>query len=162
MGKSEYGERRALSAAGGLWQSWRSNGSGLIMLRTPLLVLALLGAPATAQPLSAVPGGDLGTLQLGSYACELPGDATGPAATPVPAEGFTVINASSYQAAGGRGSYLRTGSRVTMTSGPKRGQQFHRISAGFLRKIGPDGADSDLRCVRTTRNTGRETDIKAD
>jgi hypothetical protein len=39
-----------------------------------------------------------------------------------------------------------------MTSGPKRGARYHRLSEGFLRKQKADGSDSDLRCVIANRN----------
>lgn len=119
------------------------------MMRT-LPLLALLAA----APLEAAPGGAIGTLQLGSYVCELPGDATGAAGQRVAEHGFTVVNASSYTTTEGRGTYLLTGDVVAMTSGPKRGQRFHRLSQGFLRLIGRDGQDSDLRCVRRVMNNG--------
>ena len=65
--------------------------------------------------------------------------------------GFLVVNASSYEADGKRGTYLLVGESVTMTSGPKRGNRYHRQSSGFLRKLGPDGQPGDLRCLRRSR-----------
>lgn len=115
--------------------------------------LSLLALFAAA-PAVAAPGGAIDTLQLGAYVCELPGDATGPAGKRMTGDGFTVVNASSYTTIEGRGTYLLTGDVVAMTSGPKRGQRFHRLSQGFLRLIGPDGQDSDLRCVRRVMNNG--------
>ena len=50
---------------------------------------------------------------------------------------------------------------LVLTSGPKRGQKFHRISANFLRKLGPDGKDSDLRCVRRVINNFPAKDCSA-
>lgn len=91
-------------------------------------------------------------MPIGDYACELPGDATGAAGLRQPAEDFAVVNASSYRAAGAMGSYLLSGDRLTMTSGPHRGKRFHRMSDGFLRRMGADGEDSSLRCVRRKRN----------
>ena len=128
-------ERRALSAGGGLWQS-----------RVAAIAL-LLAAPAAAAP-----GGEIATMPRGDYVCELPGDATGPAGKPVPEEDFTIVTASSYRAGGAMGSYLLTGDRLTMTGGLHRGKRYHRLSEGFVRLIGPDGQDSDLRCVRRKRN----------
>ncbi len=116
-------------------------------LAAPMLVAALLTAPAFATP-----GGPLGVLQIGTYICELPGDATGPAGLHQESANFDVINASSYRNAKGRGTYLKTGDIVVMTSGPKRGERYHQLSDNFLRRIGPDGSDSDLRCVRRVPN----------
>jgi len=115
----------------------------------PALVLAALLLTAPAALMAET--GSLGTLLLGSYRCELPGDSTGPAGYRVPAEDFTVINASSYEADGTRGTYLLVGDSVTTTSGPRRGNRYHRQSSGFLRKLGPDGQLGDLRCLRRSR-----------
>lgn len=109
--------------------------------------LALLGA-LVAGPTLAAPGGPIDTVHRGAYTCSLPGDATGPAGFPVPEEGFEVLTGSSYATAEGRGAYLLTGDTLTMTSGPKRGQKFSRLSNNFLRKLAPDGSESTLRCVR--------------
>ena len=114
-------------------------------------ILPLLAVLA-AGPALAAPGGPITTLQLGTFVCELPGDATGPVGVRVPAHDFSITNASSYAANGGRGSYLLTGDTVVMTSGPRKGQRFHRISASFLRIMGPDGSDSPLRCIRQVSN----------
>jgi hypothetical protein len=114
-----------------------------------LLALPLTLLTATAD---AAPGGEIGTLQQGSYVCELPGDATGPAGRKVEAAGFTVVNASSYTTLQGRGTYLLTGNQVVMTSGPKRGERYLRLSPGFLRLADADGAASELRCVRRVVN----------
>lgn len=118
------------------------------LMRYPL-ALPLILLTATAD---AAPGGTIGTLQQGSYVCELPGDATGPAGRRVESAGFTVVNASSYTTTQGRGTYLLTGDKVVMTSGPKRGERYLRLSPGFLRLEGPDGTASDLRCVRRVAN----------
>lgn len=113
---------------------------------------AALLMTALAVPLAAAPGGGIATMPIGTYVCELPGDAAGPAGKHVPEADFSIVSASSYQAGTAMGAYLLTGDRLTMTSGPRRGQRYHRLSTGFLRLIGPDGKDSDLRCVRQTRN----------
>ena len=47
----------------------------------------------------------------------------------------------------------RGGDALTMTSGPKRGQTFHRLSSGFLRRT-EGGVDTALRCIRRVSNTG--------
>jgi hypothetical protein len=131
---------RALSLRGAFWQ-----------LRD--LVLGAGAALAlTAAPALAAPGGDIATLPIGDYICETPGDAAGPAGRHAPAEDFAVVTASSYRALGTLGSYLLTGDQLVMTSGVHRGKRYHRVSTGFLRKIGPDGKDSALRCVRRKRN----------
>ncbi|HOB14168.1 MAG TPA: hypothetical protein PKN09_07990 [Novosphingobium sp.] len=133
-----------------------------MLLPPAMLKIAL---PATLIALSAaalaVPGGPIGSLQPAAYLCELPGDATGAAGYRVPSEDFTIINANTYNTASGRGTYLLTGDDLVLTSGPKRGQKFHRISANFLRKLGPDGKDSDLRCVRRVINNFPAKDCSA-
>lgn len=105
-----------------------------------------------AAPVLAAPGGQIDSLEPGDYVCELPGDATGPAGIRQDSQAFSIINASSYRAGGRNGTYLLTGDVLTLTSGPKRGQRFHRISDRFLREIGPDGKDGPLRCVRQVVN----------
>ncbi|MCC6925785.1 elongation factor P [Novosphingobium sp.] len=107
---------------------------------------------ALAAPAAAVPGGPIGQIPPGNFLCEMPGDATGAVGLRVQAEDFAVVNANTYRTASGRGSYLLTGDRLTFTSGPKNGQKFHLISGNFLRKLGSDGQDSQLRCVRRVVN----------
>ncbi len=108
----------------------------------PLAALALaLGAPFAASTSSAakappVPGGRIGTLKLGHYACELPGDAGGQIGERVTEYDFTVVNASSYLSGGTRGSYLATGTKIVMTSGPLKGLRFERVSMGYLQLTG--------------------------
>lgn len=111
------------------------------------IMLAALAAPAFA-----VPGGQIGFLRPGAFQCEMPGDATGAAGLRVPEADFDVISANSYRTAKGRGTYLLTGDLLQLTSGPLNGTKYHRISNNFLRAIGPDGQDSDLRCVRRVLN----------
>ncbi len=101
-----------------------------------------------ATPALAAPGGPIDTVHRGGYACSLPGDATGPAGVPIPEEAFEVISGSSYATAEGRGTYLLTGDLLIITSGPKRGERFRRLSNNFLRKLAPDGTEGPLRCVR--------------
>lgn len=114
----------------------------------PAILLGIL----FASPAVAAPGGPIDTIHRGEYYCELPGDATGPAGHPVAEEGFEILSGSSYMTAGGGGAYLLTGDVLVMTSGPKRGQRFNRLSSNFLRKLAPDGTESTLRCVRRMRN----------
>ncbi len=122
------------------------------MLRALRLTLPLAALAAAGAALEAAPGGPIDYLPLGDYVCELPGDATGPAGIRQPGQSFSVINATTYTTATGRGSYLLTGDRLVLTSGPKRGQRFHRLSQNFLRELGPDGRDGALRCVRQVTN----------
>jgi hypothetical protein len=117
------------------------------MNRPAILLLLLATGPALAAP-----GGPIDRLQSGSYVCELPGDATGPAGIRAPEHDFAVVNSSTYTMGRASGTYLVTGDLVAMTSGPKRGQKFHRLSDNFLRQIGPDGKDGPLRCVRQVVN----------
>ena len=140
MRSSRTPERRALSLRGAFWQLRDAGWSGA-------LALAIGAAPAAAAP-----GGDITTLPVGDYVCELPGDASGLAGRHVPGEDFAVVTASSYRALGSLGSYLLTGDSLVMTSGVHKGKRYHRLSSGFLRRIGSDGADSDLRCVLRKRN----------
>ena len=140
MRTSRSPERRALSLRGAFWQLRDLGWPGA-------LALALVAAPAAAAP-----GGDIATLPAGDYVCELPGDASGPAGRHVLGEDFAVVTASSYRALGSLGSYLLTGDSLVMTSGVHKGKRYHRLSSGFLRRIGPDGADSNLRCVLRRRN----------
>jgi hypothetical protein len=118
----------------------------------PKFLVLVVASLVIAAPTSAVTGGEIGTLEQGRYTCELPGDATGPAGRHVPEADFTVISASSYRANGTLGSYLLTGDRVVMTNGPHRGQKFHRLSRGFLRRVNADGSDGALRCVLGRRH----------
>lgn len=152
----------ALRRGGGAWQLLRADASHAAMiprfrssLAAPLAAAAVLTLPAllaSAPALASskpppVPGGLLSTLTLGNYTCELPGDAGGPAGVPVPAYSFRIVSSSTYKNEGVRGSYLFIGQRVMMTGGRLKGFALHRISDGFLRKIGPDGKDEDMRCV---------------
>jgi hypothetical protein len=130
-------EMRALSAGGRFRQA-------------QVAALALL----MAAPLAATPGGEIDTMPLGDYICELPGDATGPAGHRVPDEDFSVVTASSYRAGDVLGSYLLVGEQLTMTSGPHVGKRYKRQSGGFVRKLDAQGKASDLRCVLRKRNNG--------
>ena len=118
--------------------------------RFAAVLLAGFCACASAAP-PPLPGGPIGTLALGRYVCELPGDAAGQAGRPQPDFEFRVVNASSYKAGGIRGSYLLTGDRVVMTGGKLKGLKLHRLSGGFLRKIEEDGSDGEMRCVLAAR-----------
>ncbi|MBH0113029.1 hypothetical protein I5E68_08710 [Novosphingobium sp. YJ-S2-02] len=93
----------------------------------------------------------MGTLAIGKYACELPGDAGGKIGEPVPEYDFSIVNASSYKAQGIRGSYLYTGNTVTMTGGKFKGLRFERVSAGFLRELGEQRPEGPMRCIMVAR-----------
>ncbi|WP_185997198.1 hypothetical protein ACLIMP_12025 [Novosphingobium aerophilum] len=128
---------------------------------TPFLALALVsGAPAIAplqakSPPPPVPGGLIGTMELGQYSCEKDGTAGGPVGIRLPQYDFRVVSASNYKTPDGvRGSYLMTGDRVVMTGGELKGMRMHRMSKGFLRLTGPDGQDSDMRCILTRGGRG--------
>ncbi|HEY6868256.1 MAG TPA: hypothetical protein VI199_00745 [Novosphingobium sp.] len=96
----------------------------------------------------AAPGGPIGVLPLGTYICELPGDATGPAGLRQRDEEFRITHGSSYRTDRGPGIYLLTGDRLTFTSGPLKGGIWHRTGRSFLRRVQADGSDGALRCVR--------------
>lgn len=98
---------------------------------------------------SALAGGPLGTLPLGRYLCELPGDASGPASRPVDKAWFDVITGSSYAAASGGGTYLLTGNDVVFTRGPMRGARFVRAGPKVLQRTNLEGEFARMRCVRT-------------
>lgn len=117
------------------------------MKRLAIPLLLALGAPALA-----VPGGPIGQIPPGNFQCELPGDATGAVGLRVPDEDFAVVNANTYRTAKGRGTYLLTGDLLALTSGPKNGDRYRLISNNFLRKLGADGQDGSLRCVRRVVN----------
>lgn len=113
------------------------------------LPIALAIAASTApHPANAVPGGKLGTIAAGQWFCEFPGDATTPALAR-PDESFSAIPDSSYVAPDGRrGTYLLLGDRLTMTSGPREGDQYVLESTGMLRKLLTSGEAGPLRCIR--------------
>ena len=118
------------------------------LFHSALLIAILAGAGAGAPAAQAAPGGPIGVLPLGAYICELPGDATGPAGRRQPDAEFRIVYGSGYRTATGQGIYLFTGDRLTFTSGPFKGQAYHRTGRSFLRRVMPDGKDGPLRCVR--------------
>ncbi|WP_243652381.1 hypothetical protein [Novosphingobium sp. PhB165] len=122
------------------------------MLLAPVLLMTMAAPVAARNSAPPIPGGPLGTLALGRYNCEKDGDAGGPVGIPVPTLNFQVVIYSSYKGVDGvRGSYLLTGDDVVMTGGGLRGMRLHRISPGFLRVVGADGADTETRCVLSSR-----------
>ena len=112
------------------------------------LVPALLVLCLSAEPAQAAPGGELGTLELGKWFCELPGDAAAPA-VPVPAETFTAVPDSTYIAGDDvAGSYLLLGDELVMTTGALRGHRYHLETAATIHLIDDKGNETGLRCVR--------------
>jgi hypothetical protein len=126
---------RALSVGRGLWQS--------------TCVMVLLGG---AVPVWADAEGPIFTVKRGDYICELPGTALTAAGLHQEAEDFSILAGSIYVAPMGRGSYLATGDEIRMTSGPKQGERFRRVSENFLRKLTAEGRESDIRCIRKVLN----------
>jgi hypothetical protein len=118
------------------------------MIRHTALAM-LLALSASAQ---AAPGGLIATLQVGTYACELPGDAAGPAGIRQPERDFAIVNATTYTSGTGRGSYLLTGTTLLLTSGPRKGERFVKLSENFLRQLDSSGKPTDLRCIRQVVN----------
>ncbi len=114
-------------------------------------LIAMAAALVGSSELAAS-GGQIDVLRTGSYVCELPGDAAGLAGVHQPAEDFAVVNASNYAVGGARGSYLLTGEQMTITSGPKRGARYRRVSGGTLRALDGAGRDTALHCVRGVPN----------
>ncbi|WP_336986622.1 elongation factor P [Altererythrobacter aquiaggeris] len=110
-------------------------------------ILTLAAIAALTGPVTAGSGDTLATLPRGSYGCELPGNAAGPAGIPVDEMSFKIENASSYNSARGSGTYLLTGRTVRMTSGPLRGLKFDRVGRTMLREITEDGTPGRMRCV---------------
>jgi len=104
-----------------------------------ILLAVGLASPAFAQ-------GAIGTVQRGTFACELPGDAGGQAGVAQPARDITIESASRYSSPQGQGSYLRRGDTLTLTSGPRQGESYAVITEGFLRLI-EGGQPGRLRCV---------------
>ena len=111
-------------------------------------IIALLTAAAVAAP--AFGQGAIGTVERGSYVCELPGDAASRPGIEQKGENFVIESASRYASAEGSGTYLRRGDTLTFTSGPRQGESFSIISAGFLRRT-ENGQPGRLRCVRSGR-----------
>ena len=109
----------------------------------PAIVAIIAAAPVLAQ-------GQIGTIERGAYVCELPGDASGEVGKQQPQENFTVMSASRYRTEDGRGTYLRRGNVMTMSSGPRNGYAYQVVSERFLRKL-ENGKPGRLRCVHSGR-----------
>jgi len=108
-----------------------------------LSLIAVLAAVAVASTSSQ---GPIGTLERGTFACELPGNAAGRAGIAQPDARFSIIGASRYSSPQGDGTYLRRGDVVTLTSGPRSGERYAVISPRFLRRV-ENGRPGPLRCV---------------
>jgi hypothetical protein len=115
-------------------------------MKTPITALILAAAAATAVPATAQ--GAIGVVDRGKYVCELPGDAAGRAGIEQPERNFTIQSASRYSSPQGKGTYLRRGNTLTLTSGPRRGESFTVSSSGSLRAI-EGGRPGRLRCILT-------------
>lgn len=135
----------ALSGPRAVWQS--CSAWGLARSALGLAAIAGLAAPAFAEP-----NGPAFTVRRGEYVCEMPGTALTVAGLRRPEEDFTIRQGSIYSTSEGRGSYLATGDEIHMTTGPKRGERFRRVSENFLRKLTSEGKETDLRCIRRVAN----------
>jgi hypothetical protein len=114
-------------------------------------LLALLLCTLTASPAFGV-SGQIGTMPIGRYICELPGDALGPAGLHVPSADFEIKQASRYKTDRGNGTYLLVDDFLIMTSGPRDGEKYLRKTHGLVRRLSPDGTPSNMRCVLRNRN----------
>ena len=66
-----------------------------------------------------------------------------------PDEDFIAVPDSSYRLADGQtGTYLRLGTEVVMTSGPRDGVRYRLQSEATMRKLDASGKETPLRCVR--------------
>jgi hypothetical protein len=109
-----------------------------------ILLAGALALPAFAPALAQ---GAIGTVPRGTFVCELPGDAAGRAGIPQPERSFTIESSSRYSSPQGSGTYLRQGKHLQMTSGPRKGDAYLVVHAGFVRLLQPDGSAGRLRCV---------------
>lgn len=93
----------------------------------------------------------LGTLPHGRYLCALPGDATSKSVQEVSEHNFTITGASSYEAAEGRGTYLRKGDTVVFTRGPHKDMRLKLLGSGLMQWVKEDGTLGRIRCSRVGR-----------
>lgn len=126
-------------------QAQRGRAMGAAMRRT-ILGLALIPVAAAAQA-----QGPIATAERGAYVCELPGTAAGKAGYEQPERNFRIESSSRYSSSQGAGTYLMRGHRIEFTSGPRKGEAYQVIRAGFVRAIGANGTPGRLRCVREGR-----------
>ena len=115
-------------------------GSGMIR---SLMFAAVLAAASSA----VLAEGPVETAERGRYVCELPGDATTGVGIAQPARNFTIETASRYASPQGHGSYLRRGTRLEMTSGPRKGEAYLIVRPGFVKLLLADGTPGRMRCV---------------
>ena len=116
--------------------------TGMKALFLPILI-GIVAGPALAQ-------GAIGTVERGTYDCELPGATGSSAGVAQPDQSLTIESASRYSAPQGAGTYLRRGDTLVLTSGPRQGESYAVLSTGFLRRI-EGGQPGRLRCVRAGR-----------
>ncbi|MCV0383566.1 MAG: elongation factor P [Erythrobacter sp.] len=107
-------------------------------------ICATIAVPAAAQ-------GRLGTLPHGRYVCALPGGAAGKAVKEVSEHNFSITGASSYEAADGRGTYLRKGDTVVFTRGPRKDMKLKLLGSGLMQWVKEDGTLGRIRCTRVGR-----------
>lgn len=107
--------------------------------------LGLTALPAASQSLGQ---SIIGTVERGFFACERPGNALGAVGIREPEEDFSIVRASRYSTPQGSGTYLRSGERLLMTSGPRNGVAYQVVNRGFVRKLDEEGVPTTLRCVR--------------
>ena len=133
---------RALSASRAIWQ-WR---------RAWLISALMLSGAGWTAPAVAGPDGPAFVVRRGDYTCELPGTALTAAGLHQPQEDFGILQGSLYTSPAGRGTYLATGDEIRMTTGPKTGERYRRVSDNYLRKLTADGKESNIRCIRRVLN----------
>ena len=95
----------------------------------------------------ALAGDQPQTLERGSYACGVPGDAGSKAWERDPRYAFAIRSASQYESARGSGTYLLQGRDLVFTRGPLKDMRFRIDPANVLRKTGGEG-DSRMFCAR--------------
>lgn len=116
-----------------------------------LLILSLWAAGAVAAISPASAEKRIETVQRGTYACELPGNAAGSVAVPRPAMDFRIKSASRYSSSSGSGIYLYRMGTMEFTSGPRKGEKYRVLRGGFMRMLDADGEPGRLRCIRRQR-----------
>ena len=116
-------------------------------MRRPSTIILAGIASVCAAALHAHDG-RLDVIDRGYYACETPGDAEIGPGIAASEYDFLVISASRYRTPDGTGSYLRTGDKVQMTSGPKKGEAFEMKGERFLEMTVGKGAELGIRCIR--------------
>ncbi len=150
LGSAGGDARGALAARSRGGKVGGGTGARMVIRPTMTRIVSTVVALAAAILASgAQADGPIGTLLLGRYLCELPGDAAGPASRPIDKAWFDVTNGSSYRAATGKGTYLLRGDEVVFTRGPMRGARFERVSPKALQRTNLEGEFARMRCVRT-------------